>query len=64
MKTITLENGVKIIVANDHIASLFIKHFNQMSISAKISDTTASDIEKANHNNAPNLISDFNRLPY
>lgn len=64
MKTITLENGVKIIVANDNIASLFIKHFNQMSISAKISDTTSSDIEKANHNNTPNLISDFNRLPY
>ena len=64
MKTITLENGIKLIVANDDIASLFIKHFNQMSISAKISDTTASDMEKANHSNAPNLISDFNRLPY
>lgn len=64
MKTIILENGVKIIVANDNIASLFIKHFNQMPISAKTSDTTVSDMEKTNHNNAPNLISDFNRLPY
>lgn len=64
MKTITLENGVKIIVANDNIAHIFIKHFNQMPISVKISDTTASDIEKANHNNAPNLISDFNRSSY
>lgn len=64
MKTIILENGVKIIVVNDNIASLFIKHFNQIPISAKISDTTASDMEKANHNNAPNLISDFNHLSY
>lgn len=64
MKTITLENGIKLIVANDNIAHIFIKHFNQMPISVKSSDTTASDIEKANHSNAPNLISDFNRLPY
>ena len=64
MKTITLENGVKIIVANDNIAHIFIKHFNQMSISAKISDTTESDIEKANYSNTPNLISDFNHFSY
>ena len=64
MKTITLENSIKLIVANNNIAHIFIKHFNQMSISAKISDTTSSDIEKANHSNAPNLISDFNHLSY
>lgn len=62
MKTITLENDVKIIVANDNIAQIFIKHFNQMSISVKISDTTASDINKTNYSNAPDLISDANHL--
>lgn len=61
MKTITLKNGVKFIV-NDSIAHLLIKHFDKVSISSNISDTTASDVDKTDYSNTPDLISDFNHL--
>lgn len=61
MKTITLENGVKFIVA-DCIAHSLIEHFNKMHISFKISDTTESDVSKAYYSNAPNLTFDVNHL--
>lgn len=59
MKTITLENRIKFII-NDSIAYILIEHFNKMSISSKISDTTASDMAKTDYSNTPDLISDFN----
>ena len=62
MKTITLENGVKLIVADDYIANILNEHFNKIPTPSKVSDTTASDINKTNYSNAPNLISDANHL--
>ena len=61
MKTITLENEVKFIVA-DSIAHIFIEHLTNMAISFKIFDTTAGDINKTNYSGVPNFISDFNHL--
>jgi hypothetical protein len=62
MKTITLENGIKLIVINGNIAHILIEHFNRLSISANITDTTETDLDKVNYINASCLISDFNNL--
>ena len=62
MKTITLENGIKIIVINNNIAHILIAHFNRLSISANIADTIKNDLDKANYTNYPCLISNFNNL--
>lgn len=62
MKTITLENGIKLIVINSDIAHILIEHFNRLSISANITDTTETDLDKVNYINASCLISDFNNL--
>ena len=61
MKTITLENGIKLIV-NSNIAHILIAHFNRLSISANIADTTLDELDKVNYTNYPCLISDFNHL--
>jgi len=62
MKTITLENGIKLIVINNNIAHILIAQFNRLSISANIADTTKNDLDKVNYTNYPYLISDFNHL--
>lgn len=62
MKTITLENGIKLIVINSNIAHILIAQFNRLSISANIADTTKNDLDKVNYTNYPYLISDFNHL--
>ena len=61
MKTITLNNGVRLIVKDDLIPIL-ITQFNRLSISANVADTTETDLDKANYTNYPCLISDFNNL--
>lgn len=62
MKTITLENGIKLIVINSNIAHILIAQFNRLSISANIADTTKNDLDKANYTNYPCLVFDFNYL--
>ena len=62
MKTITLENGIKLIVINSNIAHILTEHFNRLSISANITDTTETDLDKVNYINTSCLISDFNNL--
>ena len=62
MKTITLENGIKLIVINSNIAHILIERFNRLSISANITDTTETDLDNVNYINASYLISDFNNL--
>lgn len=62
MKTITLENGIKLIDINSNIAHILIAQFNRLSISANIADTTKNDLDKVNYTNYPYLISDFNHL--
>ena len=61
MKTITLKNGIKLIV-NNNIAHSLIEHFNKMHISFNIFDTTKSDVSKTDYGNATNLIFDANHL--
>lgn len=61
MKTITLENGIKLVV-NVNIAHILITQFNRLSILANIADTTENDLDKANYTNYPCLVSDFNNL--
>ena len=61
MKTITLKNGIKLIV-NNNIAHILIAQFNRSSISANIADTTKNDLDKVNYTNYPCLMSDFNYL--
>lgn len=61
MKTITLENGIKLVV-NVNIAHILITQFNRLSILANIADTTENDLDKANYTNYPCLVSDFNSL--
>lgn len=61
MKTITLKNGIKLIV-NNNIAHILIAQFNRLSISANIADTTETDLDKTNYTNDPCLVSDFNNL--
>lgn len=62
MKTITLENGIKLIVMNSDIAHILIEQFNRLSISANVADTTQNEVDKANYTNYPCLLSDFNHL--
>lgn len=62
MNIIILENGIKILVINNNIAHILIAHFNRLSISANIVDTTKNDLDKANYTNYPSLISNFNNL--
>ena len=61
MKTITLYNGVKLIV-NSNIAHILIDQFNRLSIPANVADTTEIELNKVNYTNYPCLISDFNNL--
>lgn len=61
MKTITLENGIKLVV-NGNIAHILVAQFNRLSIPANVADTTKNDLDKANYTNYPCLISDFNHL--
>jgi hypothetical protein len=61
MKTITLENGIKLVV-NGNIAHILLAQFNQLSISANVADTTKNDLDKVNYTNYPCLMSDFNYL--
>lgn len=61
MKTITLENGIKLVV-NGNITHILIAQFNRLSISTNVADTTKNDLDKANYTNYPCLVSDFNYL--
>lgn len=61
MKTITLKNGIKLIV-NNNIAHILIAQFNRSSISANIADTTENELDKVNYINYLCLVSDFNNL--
>lgn len=61
MKTITLENGIKLVV-NVNIAHILIAQFNRSSISANIADTTENELDKVNYINYLCLVSDFNNL--
>ena len=61
MKTIILENGIKLVV-NGNIAHILVAQFNRLSIPANAADTTEIELNKVNYTNYPCLISDFNHL--
>lgn len=61
LKTITFNNGVRLIVKDDLIPIL-IAQFNRLSLSANVAGTTEADLNKVNYTNRPCLVSDFNNL--